>query len=298
MTIIVPFSPGGSSDQGARLVASKLSDGIGQPVVVENRIGANGQVAAAQVKSARPDGHTLLWASHGILAINPSLYTRLTYDPLKDFEPVTLVFKSTHLLIVPVESHARNATDLVALARQQPGRLSFASVGIGSGSHLAGEMFKFGNRLDVAHVPYKGSTNALPDLVAGRVHYMFDGPGNAVELIRGGKLRALGVTDARRFAQLPDVPTMAEAGIPDNVINSWFGLVTTAGTPKPVVVRLHAEIAKAIGAPDIAQKIADFGGSASASRSPEEFSTFIASENARLGRLIRATGVQADAGSP
>jgi tripartite-type tricarboxylate transporter receptor subunit TctC len=294
LTIVVPFSAGGSSDQAARLLAGKLADSLGQSVIVDNRTGGNGQVAAAVVKQARPDGHTLLWASHGILAINPSLYSKLTYDAIKDFEPVTLVFKSTHFLLVPAKSTATSAADVVALARARPGQLSFASVGVGSGSHLVAEMFRVANKIEVVHVPYRGSTNALPDVVAGRIDYFFDGPGNAVELVRAGQLRALAVTDTRRFAQLPDVPTMAEAGFADHVLNSWFGLVAPAGTPGRVITKLQVELRKAMQSADLVARMAEFGAQVAPSESPQDFAAFIASENARLGKVVRDSGARLD----
>ena len=294
ITIIVPFAAGGSSDIGARLVAQKLNEAWGQPVIVENKTGANGQIAVNALKSAAADGHTLLWVSHGIVAINPSLHAKLSYDPIADFAPISLAFRSTHVLLVPAAASIKSAGDLVAAAKASPGKLKFASAGIGSGSHLAGEMFKFNNQLDVTHIPYRGSTAALPDLVAGRVDFFFDGPANSLPLAAEGKLRALAVTDHERFAQIPNVPTMAEAGLKNHEINSWFGFVAPTNTPKPTVAKLHAEISKALRNPEVAAQIVAVGGTPAPSKSPEEFAGFFAAEKDRLGKLVVASGAKLD----
>jgi tripartite-type tricarboxylate transporter receptor subunit TctC len=292
ITIIVPFAAGGSSDVSARVVASKLSESLGKAVIVDNRPGANGQVAATAVKLAAPDGHTLFWVSHGVLAINPVIYPKLTYDPVKDFAPLSLVFRSTHFLLVPARSPYKTADELVKAAKANPGKLTFASVGVGSGSHLVGELFRSANKLDVIHVPYKGSTSAIPDVLAGRVDFFFDGPGVSVPLVKDGKFRALAVTDSQRYGELPDVPTMAEAGFPKQELNSWFGLVTLADTPKPILEKLHASIVKALQSPDAIQRIAAVGGITAPSASPEEFVAFIRAERERLGAIAVAAEIK------
>lgn len=292
ITIIVPFAAGGSSDVGARAIAAKLSDSLGKPVIVDNRPGANGQVAASAIKTAAADGHTLMWVSHGVLAINPSIYAKLTYDPVADFAPLSLAFRSTHFLLVPANSPYKSAAELVKATKDNPGKLTFASVGIGSGSHLVAELFRSANALDVIHVPYKGSTSAIPDVLAGRVDFFFDGPGVSVPLVKEGKLRALAVTDTQRYADLPDVPTMAEAGFPKQELNSWFGLVTLAGTPKPIVDKLHQSIVEALKHPDSVQRIAAVGGIVAPSPSPADFVSFIGTERERLGAIAVAAGVK------
>lgn len=292
ITIIVPFAAGGSSDVGARVLASRLSESLGKPVVVDNRPGANGQVAASAIKLAAPDGHTLMWVSHGVLAINPSIYAKLTYDPVADFTPISLVFRSTHFLLVPANSPYKTAAELVKAVKDNPGKLTFASVGVGSGSHLVGELFRSANRLDVTHVPYKGSTSAVPDVLAGRVDFFFDGPGVSVPLVKEGRLRALAVTDTQRYSELPEVPTMAEAGFPKQELNSWFGLVTLAGTPKPIVAKLHDKTVEALKNVDVVQRIAAVGGIVAPSSSPEEFASFIGKERERLGGIAVAAGVK------
>jgi tripartite-type tricarboxylate transporter receptor subunit TctC len=292
LTLIVPFAPGGTSDQAARLAAAKATDGLGQQVIVENRPGANGQTAIAAFRQQPADGHTLLWVSIGTHAINASLYPKLNYDPVKDFEPVTLTFASTHFLLVPAASPAKSVDDLVALAKAKPGSLVFASVGIGSGSHLVAEMFRARTHIDVSHVPYKGSTAALPDVVGGRVDFFFDGPTSA-PLVKEGKLRALAATDTKRAAILPDVPTMAEAGHPGIELNAWFGIVAAAGTPKPVLTRLNTEFVKALRHPEVAQKITDFGGTVIAG-TPAEMAAHMARETERLGKVVKASGAKPD----
>jgi tripartite-type tricarboxylate transporter receptor subunit TctC len=294
VTIIVPFAAGGITDQTARLVGERLSSQIGQPVVIENRTGANGQAAIAALKSAAPDGHTLLMVSHGMMAINPALYSKLAYSPTADFVPLTLAIKATHLLLVPASSASKGPADLMAAAKRPPGALKFASVGVGSGGHLAGELFKAKAQTDLTHVPYRGSTAALPDVVAGRIDFMFDGPANSLELVRGGQLRALAVTDERRMPQLPNVQTMVEAGFPDFVVNTWFGFVVLAGTPGAVAARLHAELIKAIKQPSFAQKVEQFGATAASNESSDAFARFIASESERFGALVKASGARLD----
>lgn len=288
ITIIVPFSAGGSSDIGARLAAEKMSQSIGQPVVVENKTGANGQVAVNEFMSKEADGHTLLWVSHGIVAINPALYKDLSYDPLKDFAPITLAFTSTHILLVPTDSPFKTPADIVTAAKAKPGELTYASVGVGSGSHLVAEMFKSESGITAEHVPYKGSTDALPDVISGRVSYFFDGPANSVPMVKDGKLRALAVTDTQRASFLPDVPTMAEAGFPNSQLNAWFGLVAKTGTPEPVIAKLHAELLKAYSDPDVVAKMTDLGTSVRPSASPAEFAEMFKSEHQRLGGAVVA----------
>ena len=292
VTILVPFAAGGIADQTARLAVDKLSAQIGQPVIIENKTGANGQAAVAALKAAPADGHTVLLVSHGMMAINPVLYPKLGYEPAKDFLPLTVGVKASHLLLVPSSSSAKTPKDLVAAAKQQPGGLKFASVGIGSGGHLAGELFRSKANIEGLHVPYRGSVAALPDLVAGRIDFMFDGPANSLELVKGGQLRALAITDDARMAQLPDVPTMAEAGFPGHVVNSWFGFVALAGTPPEMAKRLHSELVSAMRQPAYVQNFTQFGAVAVTNSSPEEFARFVASESALFGGLVKAANIQ------
>jgi tripartite-type tricarboxylate transporter receptor subunit TctC len=291
ITVVVPFAAGGLTDQVVRIAAQQLSDSLGQPVVVDNRAGGNGQVAAAFVKQARPDGYTLMVASAGTHAINQSLYAKLSYDPVKDFDPVTLLYKSTHFLLVPATSPAKTVADVVAAAKAKPG-LTFASSGSGSGAHLSGELFKSIAKIDISHVPYKGSAAAIPDVVGGRVDLFFDGTTSA-PLVREGKLRALAVTDTVRSPALPEVPTMAEAGFPGVEVNSWFGIVTPAGTPAPVIAKLAAEFNKTMRSATTAQKTSQMGITV-LTGTPQAFAAHISSETDRLGKIVKASGARAE----
>lgn len=294
VTIIVPFGAGGGTDLVARALAPRVQEALGQPVIVENKPGGNGQVAATALKLARPDGHTLLAVSQGIVATNPWIYPKLSYDPQKDFAPVTLLYSSTHLLLVPAGNPARSVKDLVEQAKAKQGGLSFGSSGIGSGSHLAGEMWKQSSGVQAVHVPHKGSADLLPNLLGARLDYAFDGPSQAAPMIRDGRIRVLAVTDARRSAAFPDVPTMAEAGFPGIEVNSWFGLVAPAGTPQPVVARLHAEFVKALAFPEVQKRLAELVNQPTPSRSPDEFAAYIATERERHGRIVTTGNIKAE----
>jgi tripartite-type tricarboxylate transporter receptor subunit TctC len=294
ITILVPFGAGGGTDQVARLLAPKIAESTGQPVIVENKPGGNGSVAVAALKNAKPDGHTVLAVSQGIVATNQWIYPQISYDPQKDFAPVTLLYSSTHLLLVPAASPAKSAKDLVAQAKGKPGGLTFGSVGVGSGTHIAAEMWKQVAHIEAVHVPYKGSGDLLPNLLAARLDYGFDGPSQVAPMIKDGRIRALAVTDSKRWAAFPDVPTMAEAGYPDVVVNSWFGIVAPAGAPKPVVDRLHAEFVKALASPDVQKRLADLVNLPTPSQSPEEFAALIAVERERHGKIIGSANIKAE----
>jgi tripartite-type tricarboxylate transporter receptor subunit TctC len=293
ITLIVPFPAGGPADIGARAVMQRVSESVGQPVLVENRGGGGGQVAAAAVKPAAPDGYTLFLANIGTHAINQTLYAKLTYDPVADFTPVSLMFSLTHVLVVNPESAITSVSDLVRQAKEQPGKLTFASQGVGSGGHLLGEMLKFRNGIDVVHVPYRGTAHALPDLLGGRVTFFFDGMPGAGPLVAGGKLRGLAVTDGARAAMIPNVPTMAEAGFPNYELSAWFGVAAPAGTPRAVVDKLHAEIVKAARHPETQAKFQQFGIKAVAN-TPEEFAKVMREDTARLGEIVKASGARAE----
>ena len=290
VTLLVPFAAGGTSDQTARLIAAKFQESTGQTMLVENRAGANGQTAIAALKLQPADGYTLFWGSIGTHAINAALYPKLHYDPIKDFEPISGTFSSTHFLLVPATSPARTVAEFVALAKSKPDTLTIASVGIGSGSHLVGEMFKAQAGIHLGHVPYKGSISALPDLVSGRTDVLFDGPTSA-PLVKEGKLRALAATDNQRAQVLPQVPTMAEAGFPGVELNAWFGIFALVGTPKPVVAKLNAEIVKALRHPEVVDKVQTMGGAVIAG-TPEALAARVARESDRLGKLVRAAGIK------
>jgi tripartite-type tricarboxylate transporter receptor subunit TctC len=293
ITLIVPFPAGGPADIGTRIIMQKMSDNLGQAVVVDNRAGAGGQIGANSVKAAAPDGYTLYLANIGTHAINRTLYTKLSYDPVKDFTAVSLMFSLPHVLVVPPDSPAKSVKDLVALAKEQPGKLSFASQGVGSGGHLLGEMFKSRMNVDVQHVAYRGTAQALPDLLAGRVQFFFDGIPGAGPLVTDGKLRGLAITDHARSAMLPDVPTMAEAGFPNFELSAWFGVSAPAGTPRPIVDKLHAEIVKAIRNPETEKKLQQYAIKSIAS-SPEEFMDTMEKDAERLGKVVKESGARMD----
>lgn len=291
VTVVVPFPAGGIADASLRLFAAKVAEGLGQQVIVENKSGAGGQIGASAVKAARPDGHTLFLANIGSHAINRSLYTKLSYDPVKDFEPVTQLLAWTHVLVVPADSKVTNVAQLAARARTGP-PTSYASQGVGSGGHLLAEMFNGAAGIQAQHVPYRGTAPAMQDLIAGRIDYFFDGVG-IVPFVKTGKVRALAVADSRRLPQLPDVPTMAEAGYPGVEVTAWFGLVAPAGTPRAVLARLNAEFVKAGRDPELQRQLADTGIRV-VTGTPEAFATFMAAETERLGKVVRSSGARAD----
>jgi tripartite-type tricarboxylate transporter receptor subunit TctC len=289
--IIVPFAPGGSTDIFARYIADKLSPALAQPVVVENRAGAGGNIGAEAVAHATPDGYTLLMATTGVMAINNALYPDMTYDAAKDFEPVIFVASITNVLVVPPELPANSVRELIALAKEKPGSLTFGSSGAGSSTHLSSELFKSMAGIDILHVPYKGSSQALTDLIAGRISMIIDNAPSAMSFIKAGRLRALGVTGSKRSPTLADVPTIAEAGLPGYESLSWSGIAAPAGTPKDVVARLNREIAKILTQPDIRDKLAQAGADP-VGGSPQEFAEHIRVEREKWSKLIRERDIK------
>ena len=293
ITIVIPFPPGGISDNSTRVIAQKAQVGLGQPIVIENRPGAGGQIGADVVKGAKPDGHTLYLANIGSHGINQSLYSKLSYDPIRDFEPVTLLFSSPTLVVVPAASPVKSMAELIAYAKTKPGKASYGSQSIGSGGHLSGEIVKMKNGLDLIHVPYKGSAPALTDLVAGRIDFLFDPITTALPFVKDGKLRALAITDTKRSPLVPDVPTLAELGYVGYDVNPWFGLAAPAGTPRPIIDRLNAEFSKATKDPEVVKRLADQGIEAT-SMTPEQFAAFIRAETARWTEVVKSSGAKAD----
>ena len=290
LRIIVPFAPGGSTDIVARILADKLSSPLGQSVVVENRAGAAGNIGAEAVAKSPPDGYTLLMATTGVMAINNSLYKNMTYDAAKDLEPVSFTTSITNVLAVPVDLPAKNVAELVALAKAQPGKLSFASSGAGSSTHLSAELFKSMANIEVLHIPYKGSGQALIDLMAGRVSMIFDNMPSALPYIRGGKLRGLGVTGSKRSAAMPELPTISESGISGYESLSWSGIAVPSGTPKDVVQRLNREIGGVLSLGDVRQKLAEQGADPIGG-APEVFVEHVRVEREKWGRLIRERNI-------
>jgi tripartite-type tricarboxylate transporter receptor subunit TctC len=293
LTVVVPFPPGGVTDQVARVIAQKLQEGLGKTVIVENKPGAGGQIAAAVVTKADADGHTLFIGDSGALAINPGLYKNFSYDPLKDFTPISNLVASPLVLVVPKDSPANSVAELIALAKKKPGGLNYASQGIGTVGHLLGELFRTQTGTALNHVAYKGSAPALQDVMGGQVDLLFDPVITASPLVTTGKLKALGVAAARRSTTLPEVKTLAEAGTAGVDAGVWFGLVAKAGTPEPVVKKLSEEVQKALKSADVVKRFTDQG-LALVGNTPAEFGAFMRSEVARWAPIVKASGASID----
>jgi tripartite-type tricarboxylate transporter receptor subunit TctC len=290
LRIVVPFAPGGSTDIFARLIAERLAAPLGQPVVVENRSGAAGNIGAEAVARSAPDGYTLLMATTGVMAINNALYRSMTYDAAKDLEPVIFVASITNVLIVPPDFPAKSVAELIALAKKEPGKLSFASSGAGSSTHMSAELFKSLSGTDILHIPYKGSGQALPDLMSGRVSMMFENMPGAVSHIKAGKVRALAVTGLKRSPAMPGLPTVAESGVAGYESLSWSGIAVPAGTPRDLIERLNRDINAVLAAPDMRQKLADQGAEAIGGP-PQVFVEHVRVEREKWSRLIRTNNI-------
>jgi len=293
ITLVVPYAAGGGNDVIARIVAEKMSASLGQTVVIENRGGAGGTIATRQVAKAEPDGYTLLIATSS-LAINPSLYPNAGYDPRKDFAPIGLIASSSNIVLVHPSVPARSIAELIALAKQQDGQLTFASTGTGSSVHLAAELFAGMAGVKLNHVPYKGSGPALNDLLGGHVALMFSTMASAAGLVRDGrKVRALAVTGATRSVLFPDLPTVAEAGLPGYEAVLHYGIVAPAGTPRPVVEKLNAALNAALGNDEVKKRLAVEGAEALPT-SPDEYAADIAREETKWSEIIRKAGVKGE----
>lgn len=291
--LIVPFSAGTTVDVLARMIGTAFAEQTGQPMVIDNRIGANGIIAAEAVAKAPADGYTLFFPNDGMMAANPAMYTKLSYDPLKDFVPVTYVSYIPLVLVVHPSLPAKNLAELLALVRSKPGSVNFASGGAGSAQHLPMEFLMAATGTKFTHVPYKGMAGALTDVLAGHVPVLFAGVPLVRPHVMQGKLRAIAVSSARRNSLLPDVPTAAEAGVPGYEYAPWNGIVAPTGTPAPVIQRLHAEISKALANPGIRAKLAASGFEVTGA-GPAEFGALIRSDYTRVGNVVRAAGVKAD----
>ncbi len=290
--MVVGFPPGSGVDTVARLLGQKFAEAWGKPVVVDNAAGAAGNIAADRVAKAAPDGYTLGLLTQGQLAINPSLY-KLAYDPVKDFASVSQVVAWRNVLVVHNAVPAKSVKELVALAKAQPGGLTFASGGSGSSNHMAAELFKSVAGLDIRHIPYKGVVAAIPDLLGGRITMMFSPPSVVLPLALEGKLRALAVTSLRRSSAAPELPTIAESGYPGFEVTSWFGLLAPARTPAAIIRKLHLETVKALAPSDLRAKLADLGLEVTGS-SPEEFAAIIKSEIPKWAKVIKDSGIKPD----
>jgi tripartite-type tricarboxylate transporter receptor subunit TctC len=290
--IIVPII-GSTNDALARLVAPKLQQVLGQSVIVENKPGAGGNIGADMVAKSAPDGHTLLVGFNGPLAINPTLFTKMPYDPVKDLAPITLAVTSPQYLVVNSSLPVKNIAELVAMAKASPDKLSYGSVSMGSASHLTMEMFKSAAKVNLTHIPYKGAAPAVTDLVAGNVHAAFMVPGNVQQFAKEGRLRLIASTGPKRFPSTPNVPTMIESGYADFVATSWIGFLAPAGTPKNIIDRYHKEIVKILQMPDVRDRLTDMEFEVVAT-TPDQFSAWIRSEIPRWGKVIKDTGTKAD----
>ena len=290
LRIIVPFAPGGSTDIFARLLGERMSHLLGQSVVIDNRAGAAGNIGADAVAKAAPDGYTLLMATTGVMSINQALYRNMSYDPARDLDPVVFVASITNVLIVASESTLKSAADVLAVAKKSPGKLSFASSGAGSSTHMSAELFKAMAGVDLLHVRYKGSGPAMLDLIAGRVSLMFENMPGAVPHIKAGKVRALAQTGDKRSPALAEIPTVAEAGVAGYESLSWSGIALPAGAPKEVMARLNREINVILAQPEMRQKLAEQGAEA-VGGSPEAFARHAQRERDKWAGVVRATGI-------
>jgi tripartite-type tricarboxylate transporter receptor subunit TctC len=289
--MIIGFPPGGGTDIIGRIVAQRLSEVLGQQILPDNRGGAAGQIAAELAAKAPPDGYTVMMAHIAAISILPSLIARLPYDPQKDFSPISLVAIGPNLLVVHPSVPARSVKELIALAKARPGQLYYASPGSGSVQHLAGELFKLEARVDMVHVPYKGSGQSIVDLIAGNVHLNFDSVPPVLPHVRSGRLRALAVTSQKRFSILPDIPTVTEGGVAGFDLSTWWGLVAPAAVNKDIIARLEAETVKLLHQPDVKEKIA-FAGADTVGNTAEEFAALIRAERAKYARIVKDANIK------
>jgi len=293
LRIIVPFTPGGSTDILARVLGPKLTQSLGQNVIVDNKPGAGGSLGAAEAAKADPDGNTLLMGHIGTLAVNPSLYPKLAYDPVKSFVPVAYVARVPNVLVVNAASPFRSLKDLVEAARAKPGQLTYSSGGNGSAAHITFEALKLKTRIFMAHIPYRGTAPSITDVIGGQIDCTFTGAPTVIPHVRSGRLRALAVSSSKRLAALPDVPTVAESGYLGFEADQWYGIVAPAGTPAAVVARLNAEINKALMLADVAQQLS-VEGATPVPATPQAFGDLIKREIPRWAEVVKAGNVKPD----
>ncbi|HXF66065.1 MAG TPA: tripartite tricarboxylate transporter substrate binding protein [Burkholderiales bacterium] len=291
--IVIGFPPGGASDILVRFIGSRLAEGLGQAIVYDNRPGAGGNIAGEIVAKSPPDGYTLLMGNNAILATNVSLYRKIGFDPLRDFAPVALLATQPNILVVHPSLPVKSVKELIAFARARPGQLNYASSGSGLAAHLAGELFKVMTRTDLVHVPYKGAGPALLDTLTGQCQVMFATAVSVQPHLKSGRLRALAVTTAARSKNFPQLPTVAEAGVPGFEASTWHGIVAPAGTPQPVIARLNGEINKVLQLPDTRERLAAQGADAGGG-TPQQFGDFIRAEIPKWAKVIEASGARVD----
>lgn len=288
---IVPFPPGGSSDVLSRILAQRLAESLGQPLAVENRPGAAANIGHEIAAKAAPDGYTLVMSNSSTLTVNVHLYKRMGFDPVNDFAPISMVATAAQVLVVHPKVPVKTVAELIALAKAQPGKLNYGSGGVGITSHISAEMFKSATGVNIVHVPYKGTVQAVTDLVAGQVDMVFADMVPAMPQIRGGKLRPLAVTSEKRSPVLPDVPTMIEAGVPGYDSSVWWAILAPRGTPPDIIARINGDLAKIIRLPDVLEKYSNLGISTAYS-TPQAVSERAARESPRMGQVLKAAGVE------
>ncbi|MGO4331896.1 Bug family tripartite tricarboxylate transporter substrate binding protein [Cupriavidus sp. 2TAF22] len=293
ITLIVPFSAGGTTDILARIVGLQLGKALGQPVVIDNRPGAGGNIGASLAAKAPGDGYTLFMGTIGTHAINQSLYSKLPYDPVKNFAPISRVAMVPNLVVVNPKVPVNNIKELIAYVKANPDKLSYGSSGSGSSMHLSGELFNSMTNLHIQHVPYKGSAPAVNDLLGNQIGLMFDNMPSSYPHVKAGKLRAIAVTSAKRSPALPNVPTVAESGVPGYEATSWFALYATAGTPQPIVDRLNAEVVKILAMPEVKKQMADQGAEPHPEK-PAQLAAFMSAETAKWAKVVKASGATVD----
>jgi tripartite-type tricarboxylate transporter receptor subunit TctC len=291
--LISPFAPGGGADITSRAVAQKLSVTLGQQVIVDNRGGAGGMVGVDVAAKSPPDGYTLVMGTIGPIAINPSLLSKMPYDPLKDLAPISQAAVAVNVLVVHPSLPAKSVKELIAVAKARPGDLNYGSSGSGAADHLAGELFNAMVKVKMAHVPYKGGAPAMLDLMAGNVQLVFSTLSTATGAIESNRVRALAVAGSKRFEGLPDLPTMSEAGLKGFEVNNWYGLFAPAGTPKDIIERVSTEAARALSQPDVKKRLLDAGIIAMSS-SPENFAAYTRAETAKWSKVIKDANIKAD----
>jgi tripartite-type tricarboxylate transporter receptor subunit TctC len=291
--LICPFPPGGAVDITSRAIALEMSKTMGQPVIVENKPGAGGNIGGTEAARSAPDGYTLFMTTSAINAINPALYAKMPFDPNKDLVPVSALVSLSNVLVLHPSVKATSVAEVIAMAKAQPGALNYASSGSGTSIHMSGEMFKFMAKIDMTHIPYKGSAPAISDLLGGQVMMMFDNIPSALQHIKAGKLRALATTGAQRDPALPDLPTIAEAGLPGYESGVWFGLLVPAGTPREVIAKLSAEAIKGTKSPEFVRRMSDLGYLVIGS-TPEKMSDMLKVETSRWEPIVKASGARAD----